>query len=296
MQEFDPKLAPAHPGSHMNTDVVKRAGQNILVNTDMFSGYTTACIIESEDRVDTVKGLIQLVTPIRNSAVVLIRTDKAPAFQSLVRSKDSSLETNGIVLELGDDLNKNSNCIVDRKIRELEEEIRRISPEGEKITIGQLAQAVTMLNNRVRNQTLTSSENHFSCDIIRGDNLNLDDKELGDEKIKMRKDNQDPSIKSNGGKPCSTPTCEPGDIVYVKEGAGKHKMKNPHIVTDKDGVTGKIEIRKLLHTQIKEGSPKFSPVKQVVDGKFLLQQREKAEPPEEDWSDENEDEYDNDED
>ena len=58
----------------------------------------------------------------------------------------------------------------------------------------------------------------------------------------MRKDNHDPSIKSKskGGKPCSTPDCVPGDIVYVKEGAGKHKMKDPHIVTDHDEDTGKI--------------------------------------------------------
>ena len=294
MQEFDPKLAPAHPGSHMNADVMKRAGQKILVNTDMFSGYTTACMMDSEDRVDTVKSLIQVTTPIRNSAVVKIRTDRAPAFQSLVKSKDNSLETNGIILELGDDLNKNSNCIVDRKIQELEEELRRISPEGEKITIGQLAQAVTLLNNRVRNQKLTSSEIHFSRDIIRGENLKLDDKELCDEKIKMRKDNHDPSIKSKskGGKPCSTPDCTPGDIVYVKEGAGKHKMKDPHIVTNKDEDTGRIEIRKVLHTHTKEGSPSFSPVKQTVDGKFLLKTKQKINQIEEDWSEEDEDEYD----
>ena len=141
---------------------------------------------------DTVKCLIQVTTPIRNSALVKIRTDRAPAFQSLVKSKDNSLETNGIILELGDDLNKNSNGIVDGKIQELEEKLKRISPKGEEITIGQLAQAVTLLNNRVRNQKLTSSEIHFSCDMIRGENLNLDDKELCDEKIKMRKDNYVP--------------------------------------------------------------------------------------------------------
>ena len=58
MQEFNPKLTPAHPRSHMNADVMKRAGQNILVNTDMFSGYTTACMLDSEDRVAGLHKLI----------------------------------------------------------------------------------------------------------------------------------------------------------------------------------------------------------------------------------------------
>ena len=48
LQNFDPKLAPDHPGSHMNLDILKRAGQLIVVNTDLFSGYTTACFTESE--------------------------------------------------------------------------------------------------------------------------------------------------------------------------------------------------------------------------------------------------------
>jgi hypothetical protein len=50
MEEFNTTLQPSHPGSHMNADVLKRSGQKILVNTDQFSGYTTACLVDSEKR------------------------------------------------------------------------------------------------------------------------------------------------------------------------------------------------------------------------------------------------------
>ena len=121
LQVFDPKLAPAHPGSHMNVDVMRRAGQKILVSTDMFSGYTTACFTETENREDLADAVVQAVTPVRNSAVLAVRVDQAPAFQSLMKSKSEILESNGIVLDLADDLNKNANCVVDKKIQELED-------------------------------------------------------------------------------------------------------------------------------------------------------------------------------
>ena len=161
----------------MNCDVLRRAGQKIVVNTDMFSGYTTACFSETENRDDLADALVQVVTPIRNSAIVAVRIDQAPAFHSLAKNKSEILETNGIVLDLADDVNKNSNCIVDKKIKELEEELKRLSPEGDKIDLGQLALAVTMLNNRTRNQKLTAAEVHFARDAVRGENLTLDDKD-----------------------------------------------------------------------------------------------------------------------
>ena len=56
LEEYNPQLVPTHPGSHMNMDIMRRAGQIIMVNCDLFSGYTTACITNSEQREDMVQG------------------------------------------------------------------------------------------------------------------------------------------------------------------------------------------------------------------------------------------------
>ena len=115
MEAFSPEAEPDHPGTHMNADILRRAGQKIMVNTDLFSGYTTACFTETENREDLAEALVTLVTPIRHSAAVMVRVDQAPAFQSLLKSKSEVLEENGIVLDIAEDFNKNSNCSVDKK-------------------------------------------------------------------------------------------------------------------------------------------------------------------------------------
>ena len=113
IQKFEPKLFPEHPGTHVNIDVIKRASQNILVCTDMFSKFTTATLIPSESRDAMIDALLLLTTPIRHSPQIVVRVDKAPVFKSLTQRTSNQLEDNGIKLELGEDANKNSNCVVD---------------------------------------------------------------------------------------------------------------------------------------------------------------------------------------
>ena len=273
MEEFHPRLSPSHPGSHMNVDVLRRAGQKIVVNTDQFSGYTTACFTDSEKRDDLEEAIIKVVTPIRHSAAVSVRVDQASAFQSLVKSKSDMLESNGIRLDMAEDFNKNSNCTVDKKIQELEEEFKRLAPEGEKISVGQMAQAITMLNSRVRNQGLTAAEIHFSRDPVRGENLNLDDKQIMEEKVGKRAANHEHSAKSKagGGGPCTKPDCKPGDIVFVKRHGSKHEARSPFLVTGEGDRDGEVSVRKVLHSHTNQTkAPVFSSERKSVDLKFLV--------------------------
>ena len=196
LEQYDPQLVPLHPGSHMNIDIMRRAAQNIMVSCDLFSGYTTACIIGTEQKQDMIQGILSLVTPIRHCSKVQIRVDKAPALRALHHNPDQELVQNGIILELGDDLNKNSNCSVDKKIQELEGEIRRLCPKETKLTTGTLCQAVINLNNRVRNQGLTASQIHFSRDTNIGENLQLNDNDLIQDKLQKRIENHQPSAQS----------------------------------------------------------------------------------------------------
>ena len=254
----------------MNIDIMNRASQRIMVNCDLFSGFTTACLTNSEKKEDMITGILNLVTPIRHCATVQVRTDRAPALKSLATNPDPELSSNGILLELGEHLNKNSNCSVDKKIRELEDEIRKLCPKETQISTGLLSQAVTNLNNRVRNQGLSSSQIHFSRDTHIGLNLHLDDKNLMDEKLKKRKENHESSARSKApkAKPTIKPKIVPGQIVYAHSEGSKHEARDPLLVTDVQN--GKVKVMKVLHTHSNSSKlPKISSEKILADEKFL---------------------------
>ena len=270
LEHYNPQLVPSHPGSHMNVDVMQRASQKLLVNCDLFSGLTTACILDTEQREDMVKGILSLATPIRHCATVQIRVDRAPALKSLANNPDQQLQTNGIILDLGDHLNKNSNCSVDKKIQELENEIKRLCPKETKITSGLLSQAVTNLNNRIRNQGLSASQIHFSRDTNIGTNLHLDDTKLIEDKLQKRRDNHDISAQSKapGAKKHTQSNIVPGQIVFARNDGTKHDARDPLLVTNVEG--RKIKVQKLLHSHTTaHKSPKITSEVIVADEKFL---------------------------
>ena len=63
---MEPTKMPDHTGSHVNVDILKRSKQNIIVCTDMFSGFTTATFIPNETKDTLQHALVQVITPIRN--------------------------------------------------------------------------------------------------------------------------------------------------------------------------------------------------------------------------------------
>ena len=58
LESYSPSLNPTHPGVAMNVDVLKRSGQIILVNVDLFSFYITACFSSSEKAEDLADAVI----------------------------------------------------------------------------------------------------------------------------------------------------------------------------------------------------------------------------------------------
>jgi hypothetical protein len=159
-----PASQPTSPGTHMNTDVIKRAKQLIMVTTDLFSSYTTTTFITSERKDDIVNGIIITTTPIRLASDITVRTDRAPALKALANNT-SELSTIGIHIQLPSDaFNKNANCHVDKIIQELELEIKKISPMGNPITPAELAKAMLCLNNKIRQSGLSAMETQFLRD------------------------------------------------------------------------------------------------------------------------------------
>ena len=246
LDKFEPKVNPSHPGEFFNTDVVKRAGQKIVVTTDLFSSYTTACFVNSESTEDLVQGLLNTTSPVRHANIIQVRVDRATAFKALANKPNKDLEMNGIKIFLGDSFNKNANATVDKRIQELQSEIRKISPTESKLTIGQLSRTIGLLNGRIRNHGLSAAEIHFSRKDVTGENLNLLDNKIKEASAEFKQENNKRSTvsKTPHGK-CPAPmNASPGDIVYVRQDLSKNKARSPFLVTsviDND----KVNVRKL---------------------------------------------------
>ena len=276
LEIFTPELFPDHPGQAMNADILKRASQLVLVNMDLFSSYTTACFVESEKADDLAVALIQAVTPIRSNKTLNVRVDKAPGLVKLASSSHTLLDEVGIKLVLADDGNKNSNCCIDKVIKELEDELKKISPDGDKLSTADLAQATMCLNSKIRKRGLTASEIHFSRDSHDSSNLILDDQTLQEtqEKLRYRNHQYLNVSRAPGGKLPVIPEPDQGDIVFLKNGETKHTARDPFIVMEKR--PGKSLVRKTIHSSSFANAPiKMSPHTQVIANKFLFKPKVK---------------------
>ena len=248
LDTYSPSEGPLHPGSHMNLDLMRRAGQYVVVNCDRFSNFATATLVDNETRDMLVAAILSVVTPIRHAAQVEVRTDRATALQSLANRPHKQLEENGITVVLGDHANKNSNCSVDKTIQELEEELKKIDPESRKLTSGELCRAVTNLNNRIRGHGLSASQVHFSRDQHTGQNLNLRDTTF--QELRQARQGHNPSAAKSkapaAAKPHQPSIFKPGDITYIKGEGTKHTSRDPLVVTKVEG--DQLTVQKMLRS------------------------------------------------
>ena len=126
------KTEVAGPHEHFHADIIKRAGQKILLITDHFSSLTNAALINSESAADLKAGVIMLTPTMRKPDWINIKVDNATGFQSLTKSEDQELLDLKILLVLAEEFNKNDNAVVDKRCQEFEDELRKLSPEGSK--------------------------------------------------------------------------------------------------------------------------------------------------------------------
>ena len=260
LDQFNPSPSPSHPGSHMNADVLRRASQHILVNVDRFSNFVTATFAASETREDLCTAILATVTPIRHSARVQVRTDRARGLSSLAETPEPQLISNGIDLVLGDHGNPNSNAAVDLSIRDLEAELRKLDTEGRKITAGVLSQAVTTLNNRLRGHGLSASQVHFSRDFHSGKNLPLKDSKLAEVR------NERKEAGKGKGQVKATIKPSPGQVVYLKAEGTKHTGREPLLVT-------KVAQQKVTVHRIKHTGPLAAPPPRITSDKLEIEPR-----------------------
>ena len=227
------------PQTHFHVDVVKRAKQNILIMKDHFSSFQDATIIPSEKAEDLKEGIIHLSSALRRPSEIFVSVDNAPGFKSLLQTNDKELARLKIQLVKTEEINKNANAVIDKGCQELEEEMKRLEPEGNKISLATLKLAVMNLNSKLRRRgNISAWEINTARDQNTGDNLNLDDKAIRENQLKKRIDER---------KTTDVEDVEIGDTVRIRNKNDKHKANDIYLVTSKDEIEDKVGVQKILH-------------------------------------------------
>ena len=264
--QFLPTSNPDHPGKVFNIDVMKRNYQKVMVCRDLFSSYTTTSIIKTEQAQCLLNGIIECVTDIRHSGHITIRTDSAPGFNSLVNNP--ALEKLKINLEITDPANKNSIGTVDNAIKELEDELIKLSPHDSSVNKPLLSLATRSMNTKIRNRGLTASEILFSRDENTQTNLNIQDDDLAKQQIQIKTVNNNHSantrFKSSKEQPMDI---KKGDTIALISDKDKTKSRDVFLVTDT--MNKNIQINKIMKYQ--SPNPKIQTKPRIVPNNAVFQ-------------------------
>ena len=248
IENFKANEMPDHPGQAFTVDILKMNRKNIMVTVDNFSGFVSTMFIQSEKAEDLLEGIILTTSPLRTSLTTNIRVDQAPGFMKLFRSKSVLTDLN-ISLEPGEAKNKNSLALADKKMKELEDEIRKLS-NNKGVNVRILAKATTVVNEKIRHQGLSAKEIMFSRDQFSQENLSLNDETIATQKMELRKDKNIDSAKSKAQvqRPAAPANASKGQLVFLKHEISKHSRREMYIVLDTDNSTQSMVIAKLPHT------------------------------------------------
>ncbi len=231
------------PGIEFHGDVIKRQGQCIFIVRDHFSSLTAAKIIKNETHQELKAAIIETIHPIKLSGKCRITVDNAKGFCPLIENRDPDLKKLQIEVIQTDVFNKNANAVVDKGCQELEQELKRLEPDGRPVNNTTLQITVSRINNKLRRQgQISAFEIHFNRDMNTGENLNLDYEKIRRDQIQIRDKH---NSKHNEKIPEPQPKPQPGDIVVIKNKPDKHKARDVYIVSQSE--KDKVRIQKIIH-------------------------------------------------
>jgi hypothetical protein len=163
-----------------------------------------------------------------------VRLDNAPGLTSL--AKDPCLSRLGIRLEYGDTRNVNKNPVCEKAIRELEQEIVRLHPEGGLLSDSDIQVVLKVLNNRIRNRGFTAQEIMFQRELSTGNPLSMNDENLAKTQFEYRSANHEVSARTKV--PFGITRTEfypkPGTLVFIKDAGDKHSARDRYMVMKTD--------------------------------------------------------------
>ena len=221
---------PTRLGECFHADVMVEGGQKILVVRENLSSFTDTLLIRNQTKQCLRDSLLIMVTKLKLGPSASVRVDGHSSLASLRSNK--SLEPAGLFLVLGRPKNTNKNAAVDKAIRELREQLVKVSPHGGPYSEAALAKATNHLNELIRFSGRSSKEIWLSRDQNTGSNISLDDHLLSDEQFSRRQASHGSSAKyhSRGAPSLPLPNLHLGTLVYVKNDRSKSKARDPFVV------------------------------------------------------------------
>ena len=237
-------------------NVLSHAKQPILVSRESVTSFTGATFIKSEKAEHLLEGIIVLTSALHPSdgPPAVIRADPAPGFQNLALTQP--LKDRGITFELGHTKNPNKNPVADKAIQELEDELVRIEPSENPITLSQLTLAVSSLNSRIRLHGLSAYELMFRRNQYTATDLDNKAKDIIDAQHNARLDSHPASLKAQRPRrsaklSLTSSKFTEGCTIYLKNERSKHKARERYLVMSREGDW--LIIRKLTQNNLLRG-------------------------------------------
>ena len=249
--QFSTSTKPDYVGQYYNADVLEESNQKILVIRENLTSYTDACIVPNQTKSALRNAIITLIARLKLSDHCTVRVDNQSSLSSL--KNDNSLTPLGIVLETGHPKNVNKNAGAEKAIRELREQLVKISPHGGPVDSSTLARAISFLNDVIRHSGFSAKELLYSREKSTGENIKLDDRQLSDHQLKRRVNSHKSSAKysSRNGPPVFLPRLSVGDLVFVKSDRSKSKARDSYFIISLDDSQQLATIQKFPMTYFK---------------------------------------------
>ena len=139
--------------------------------------------------------------------------------------EDKIIKEEKIEVDVGASKNKNKNSVAEKCIRELREEIVRLSPYGGKISETVLAQATRNLYSRIRHSGYSAKELWVKRDQDSGKSLQFEDEQISELQYKIRVKSHESSAKyeSRNAAKVKLPQVKIGDRIFIKSDGSKNK-------------------------------------------------------------------------
>ena len=169
--QYSTDTKPEKLGQYFNADVMEESSQKILVLCENLTSFTDCIIIKNQTKPALHDALIILTSRLKLGDHFSIRVDGQSSLSCL--RKDKSLEPFGIFLDVGQPKNVNKNATADKAIRELCEQLVRLSPHGGAVSEATLARATAFLNSLIRHTGRSAKELWLPRDQRSGDNIQL---------------------------------------------------------------------------------------------------------------------------
>ena len=217
-------------GSSWSCDVIRGDLQFIFIAREKLSSFTVTKIIPNERHETLREAIIVTTSELIPDDGLKMQVDNASGLVKLVG--DSQLDKHNIKIETGRKVNKDSNPVAEKAVKEFRDQKLKFKPQGGPVSETERATITASLNRMIRNRKLSSREIITKRNQETHEPLDLVDKDLASDQVLLRMKNHPLSekCKVKNGKPATKTTVWPGALVFLKRDKSKLRARETYIV------------------------------------------------------------------